>query len=112
MCRLRKIGILVPSPYYVDLDSNWLYMEQIPGNTLQQLLADDQQTSQPGEQLTLQDNTKSVPATPHLPMAPVVCSYQPRQLATLHSLQQPIPTALLINNILRICRHSAPLPAS
>lgn len=38
MCRLRKVGLLVPAPYYVDADSSCLYMEKVAGAPLQQLL--------------------------------------------------------------------------
>jgi hypothetical protein len=40
MCRLRRLGIKVPTLYYIDAAAGCIYMEQLAGTTLQQLLAD------------------------------------------------------------------------
>jgi tRNA A-37 threonylcarbamoyl transferase component Bud32 len=40
MCRLRRLGIRVPTLYYVDAAAGCIYMERLAGLTLQQLLAD------------------------------------------------------------------------
>jgi tRNA A-37 threonylcarbamoyl transferase component Bud32 len=47
MCRLRRLGIRVPTLYYVDAAAGCIYMEQLQGTTLQQLLADSS-TDDPG----------------------------------------------------------------
>ncbi|KAF6256814.1 hypothetical protein COO60DRAFT_66377 [Scenedesmus sp. NREL 46B-D3] len=40
MCRLRRLGLRVPSLYHVEPGSSCIYMERVAGTPLRQLLAD------------------------------------------------------------------------
>eukprot|EP00798_Chlamydomonas_sp_ICE-L_P015006 gene15006-21074_t len=38
LMRARKIGVLVPAPYFVELEANSIYMEQIVGHSVAELM--------------------------------------------------------------------------
>ena len=38
MSRARKMGVLVPLPYFVEMEANSIYMEKVEGHSVKHLL--------------------------------------------------------------------------